>query len=137
MRKPFFLAARTAFDAYAPSLRLVSAGEVLPGITLVPLPGHTPGHSGYHIVSRGEQLLIWADITHLADVQIRKPEVTIGFDVRPRPGAYHPHEGARPGRDRPPGPSPACTLNMPGFLTVERQGSGYTKVDLPWTPALL
>ncbi len=28
-------------------------------------------------------------------------------------------------------------LNMPGFLTVERQGAGYAKVDLPWTSALL
>ena len=99
--EPFFLAARTALDAYAPSLKLIAAGEVLPGITLVPLPGHTPGHSGYHVVSGGEQLLIWADITHLADVQIRKPEVTIGLRRRPRPGARHPHEGVRPGRDRP------------------------------------
>ena len=49
----------------------------------MPLPGHTPGHSGYHITSGDEQLLIWADITHMADIQIRRPEVTIGFDVDP------------------------------------------------------
>ncbi len=134
--KPFFDAARLALDAYAPNLKLVGAGEVLPGIDLVPLPGHTPGHSGYHIQSGGDQLLIWADITHLADIQIRKPEVTIGFDVDP--------DQARATRlkvfDRVAGDRLTVAgmhLNMPGFLTVERHGTGYAKVDLPWTPALL
>ncbi len=134
--KPFFEAARTALDAYRPNLKLVGAGEVLPGITLVPLPGHTPGHSGFHIQSGADQLLIWADITHMADIQIRRPEVTIGFDVDP--------DGARATRlkvlDQVASERLAVAgmhLNLPGFLTVERQGAGYAKVDLPWTPALL
>ena len=134
--KPFFDAARTALDAYRPSLRLVGAGEVLPGITLVPLPGHTPGHSGFHLQSGTDQLLIWADIAHLPDIQIRKPEVTIGFDVDP--------DGARATRmrvlDQVASEKLAVAgmhLNLPGFITVERQGAGYAKVDLPWTPALL
>ncbi len=134
--EPFFLAARTALDAYQPSLKLVSAGEVLPGITLVPLPGHTPGHSGYHIVSGAEQLLIWADITHLADIQIRKPEVTIGFDVDPAAArATRVKVLDQVATDRL--AVAGMHLNMPGFLTVERQGNGYAKVDLPWTSALL
>ena len=134
--KPFFDAARLALDAYAPRLKRVGAGEVLPGIELVPLPGHTPGHAGYHIQSGGEQLLIWADITHMADIQIRRPEVTIGFDVDP--------DAARATRmkvlDRVASDRLAVAgmhLNMPGFLTVERHGGGYAKVDLPWTPSLL
>ena len=134
--KPFFDAARLALDAYAPRLKRVGAGEVLPGIALVPLPGHTPGHSGYHIQSGADQLLIWADITHMADIQIRKPEVTIGFDVDP--------DQARATRmkvlDQVASDRLAVAgmhLNMPGFLTVERHGAGYAKVDLPWTPSLL
>ena len=133
---PFFEAARTALDAYRPNLKLVGAGDVLPGITLVPLPGHTPGHSGYHLRSGDDQLLIWGDITHLADVQIRRPEVTIAFDVDP--------DQARATRmkvlDQVASDGLAVAgmhLSMPGFLTVERQGSGYAKVDLPWTAALL
>ena len=133
--EPFFRAARTALDAYQANLKLVSAGEVLPGITLVPLPGHTPGHSGYHIASGSDQLLIWADITHMADIQIHKPEVTIAFDVDP--------DQARSTRMRVFDQVAADRLavagmhfNMPGFLTIERQGGGYAKVDLPWTSAL-
>ena len=35
------------------------AVEVFPGVTSVPLHGHTPGHSGYMISSGKESLLIW------------------------------------------------------------------------------
>ncbi len=91
---------------------------------------------GYHIASGSEQLLIWADITHMADIQIGKPEVTIGFDVDP--------DQARATRmkllDQVATDKLAVAgmhLNMPGFMTVERRGAGYTKVDLPWTSALL
>ncbi len=133
--KPFFLAARTAFDAYARTLKPVSGGEVAPSITLAPLPGHTPGHSGYRIASGGEQLLIWADITHFADIQIANPAVTVGFDVD--------QDQARATRMRVLDEVASDRLavagmhfNMPGFMTVERHGSGYAKVDLPWLPAL-
>ena len=134
--KPFFVAARTALDAYDDRLRPVSGGEVVPGITLVPLPGHTPGHSGFHIASGKDQLLIWTDVTHLADVQIARPEVTIGFDVDP--------DQARATRMKVLDQVASDRLlvagmhfNMPGFITVERHGTGYAKVDMPWTSALL
>jgi glyoxylase-like metal-dependent hydrolase (beta-lactamase superfamily II) len=134
--EPFFAAARTALDAYAANLKLVSPGEVLPGIEMVALPGHTPGHSGFHVTSGDGGLLIWADVTHLADVQIAKPEVTIAFDVDP--------DAARATRmrvlDRVASEGLAVAgmhLNMPGFMTVEKDGATYRKVDLPWTPALL
>lgn len=134
--KPFFLAARTALGAYADRLRPVSGGEVAPGIALVPLPGHTPGHSGFHVTSGRDQLLIWTDITHMADIQIAKPEVTIGFDVDP--------DAARATRMKVLDQVATDRLlvagmhfNIPGFITVERRGTGYAKVDVPWTPALL
>ena len=134
--KPFFKAARTALDAYSGNLKQVSGGEVAPGISLVPLPGHTPGHSGYHIASGRDQLLIWADITHIADIQISRPEVTIAFDVDP--------DQARATRLKVLDQVATDKLlvagthfNMPGFITVERRGASYAKVDLPWTPALV
>lgn len=134
--EPFFLAARTAFDAYKDRLRPVSGGEVAPGVTLVPLPGHTPGHSGFRIASGRDTLLLWTDIVHLPDVQIAKPAVTIAFDVDA--------DAARATREKLLDEVAADKLivggghlNMPGFLTVERRGDGYAKVDIPWTPALL
>ena len=134
--KPFFVAARAAFDAYSDQLRPVSGGEVAPGIAMVALPGHTPGHSGFHITSGKDQLLIWTDITHMADIQIARPEVTIGFDVDPAMArATRIKVLDQVATERL--PVAGMHFNMPGFLTVERRGTGFAKVDLPWTPALV
>ena len=134
-QRPFFLAARTAFDAYSANLTPTTGGEVAPGITLVPLPGHTPGHSGYRIASGGEQLLIWADVTHLADIQIARPEVCMAFDGdQDQARATRMRVLDEVASDRV--AVAGMHFNMPGFMTVERHGSGYAKVDLPWLPSL-
>lgn len=61
----------------------VEEGSVLPGIELVHLPGHTPGHSGYRISSGEESLLVWGDITHQPDLQFPFPAVGVSFDSDP------------------------------------------------------
>ena len=131
-----FTQARLALDAYGDRVRLAAPGEVLPDIEMIALPGHTPGHSGFHLTSGPDALLLWADIVHFPDIQIAKPNVTVGFDVDP--------DAARATRmkalDRVASDKLAVAgmhFNMPGFLTIERDGPGYRKVDLPWTSALL
>lgn len=64
-------------------MRTFSGGEVFPGVTAVPLPGHTPGHTGYLIESGGEALLIWGDVIHIPEVQFARPEVTMVPDLDP------------------------------------------------------
>ncbi|ATA24503.1 MBL fold metallo-hydrolase [Brenneria goodwinii] len=75
-----FLMARQAFDGYRDRLRAFDAGEVLPGVTAVPLPGHTAGHTGYRLESGGQNLLVWGDIVHFPQIQIPRPNVSIAFD---------------------------------------------------------
>lgn len=75
-----FLVARQAFEAYRKALRTFDAGEVLPGMTAIPLPGHTAGHTGYRLESGGQNLLVWGDIVHFPEIQIPRPEVSIAFD---------------------------------------------------------
>lgn len=82
-RTIFFVNARKALLPYAGRLRTITAGEVLPGITAVALPGHTPGHTGYCIASNGGSLLIWGDIVHVQELQVQRPEVTMLVDVDP------------------------------------------------------
>ena len=78
----FFDAARNVCAAYAGRVALHEDGEVFPGVTALPLPGHTPGHTGYHV--RGEEdLLIWGDIFHIPELQARHPQTQIVFDVNP------------------------------------------------------
>lgn len=75
-----FLVARQAFDGYRDRMRTLDVGEAFPGITAVPLPGHTDGHTGYRLESHGQNLLVWGDIVHFPQVQIPRPDVTIAFD---------------------------------------------------------
>jgi glyoxylase-like metal-dependent hydrolase (beta-lactamase superfamily II) len=78
----FFDLATGALKAYGSRVRTISGEtEVFPGVTAVPLPGHTPGHTGYRITSGGDSLLIWGDIVHAIPVQLPDPGVTTSFDV--------------------------------------------------------
>jgi glyoxylase-like metal-dependent hydrolase (beta-lactamase superfamily II) len=75
-----FLVARQAFDGYRDRLRTFERGEVLPGITAMPLPGHTAGHTGYRLDSGDKSLLVWGDIVHFPQIQVPRPDVSIAFD---------------------------------------------------------
>jgi glyoxylase-like metal-dependent hydrolase (beta-lactamase superfamily II) len=54
--------------------------ELVPGVHSMAAPGHTPGHTVYVIESKGEQLMLWGDLMHVAAVQFPDPSVSIGFD---------------------------------------------------------
>jgi glyoxylase-like metal-dependent hydrolase (beta-lactamase superfamily II) len=79
--RPYFDLAGNAFDAYREVL-VPFAGDdaIAPGIHPVPLPGHTPGHTGYLIADKGQSLLVWGDIVHFPHIQVARPDVTIAFD---------------------------------------------------------
>jgi len=66
---------------YRDRIRRVKDGEVLPGISAMLRPGHTPGHTNWLIQSGGERLLIWGDIVHLAAVQLARPQARLIYDV--------------------------------------------------------
>jgi glyoxylase-like metal-dependent hydrolase (beta-lactamase superfamily II) len=55
-------------------------GLVLPGVTSVSLPGHTPGHVGYRIVSGRDHLFDFGDIAHSSIVSLARPDWKIRFD---------------------------------------------------------
>lgn len=79
-----FLLARSIFKKYQNKIRLISEGEILPGIFSIPLKGHTPGHTGYRIEGSNGNLLIWGDIVHFPHIQLLKPDVSIAFDSDPQ-----------------------------------------------------
>jgi glyoxylase-like metal-dependent hydrolase (beta-lactamase superfamily II) len=83
-RGTFKIAADLA-RAYAGRIRTIAPGPVegMPGIEAVPLPGHTPGQSGYRIGEGRDSLLIWADAIHLGDPQIEDPEAGLTYDLDP------------------------------------------------------
>ena len=129
----FVLLARAALDAYAARMRPVSGGEVLPGVTAMPLAGHTPGHTGWMISSGGESLLIWGDVVHMPGIQFACPGAGMGFDV----------DGAQAIATRQRVMDMAATdrlwvagmhLDFPAFGHLARAGAGYAFVPEVWTP---
>jgi len=55
--------------------------EIVPGVTAIALPGHTPGMTGFRIESGGRHLFIWADIVHVQSIQFPHPDWMIAFDT--------------------------------------------------------
>jgi glyoxylase-like metal-dependent hydrolase (beta-lactamase superfamily II) len=74
-------AQRTVTAPYRDRIRRIKDGEVLPGITAMMRPGHTPGHTNWLIESGGQRLVIWGDIVHLAAVQLARPDARLIYDV--------------------------------------------------------
>jgi len=57
--------------------------EIVPGICMVPAPGHTPGHTAVSISSKGQGLLCVAD-AFLHPIHIEHPEWHATFDMAPQ-----------------------------------------------------
>jgi glyoxylase-like metal-dependent hydrolase (beta-lactamase superfamily II) len=57
-----------------------NGAELSAGIRAIPAPGHTPGHSFYEVVSRGQKLVLWGDIVHVGPIQFPDPAVTVAYD---------------------------------------------------------
>lgn len=78
--------ARKAIEPYAEAgalRRFEGATELFPGIHARPAHGHTPGHTIYRVESKGETLVLWGDLIHVAAVQFDDPGVAIDYDFNP------------------------------------------------------
>lgn len=85
-----------------PRVQTLAAGaEVTPAITAVALPGHSPGHTGYEIVSGDDRLLYIGDALHSSVISVQGPALRNAWDsesalaVRTREGLLE--RGARDG----------------------------------------
>ncbi|MCE4558091.1 MBL fold metallo-hydrolase [Roseateles cellulosilyticus] len=61
--------------------------DIVPGVKAVPAYGHTPGHSNYVAESKGQKIVFWGDLMHVAAVQFPEPAVTVQFDSDPKAAA--------------------------------------------------
>jgi len=82
-KKGFFQGAMASINPYVKAGKfktIDAAGQLVPGVSALPEPGHTPGHTTYVVESRGQKLVLIGDLIHVASVQFDNPQVTIGFD---------------------------------------------------------
>src|SRR6266478_1582536 len=88
--QPFFQSAQAIAAPYikAGKWHTFSGSEpIVDAVQPVPLPGHTPGHTGYEFSSKGRKILFCGDIVHAQRVQLQHPEVTVAFDIDPAAAA--------------------------------------------------
>ncbi len=64
-RRPLARRIQTVIPNWKNVLPVEGEDEVVPGIRFVSAPGHTPGHSAFHISSGNEQLMISNDATYV------------------------------------------------------------------------
>ncbi|MDH6281420.1 MBL fold metallo-hydrolase [Prescottella agglutinans] len=123
-----FQIARRALDAYGSRLRTFKEGEVLPGISAAPLPGHTDGHTGYLINSEDQSVFFWGDTVHFPAVQVTRPDASVTLDndpVRAADTRSQVLEMVSTEHLLVAGPH----LNDRGFARVERSSTGYSITD--------
>lgn len=74
--------AKGVINAYKDRLNILSEGkEIMSGVNIVAIPGHTPGHSGFRVDSGNESLMHLGDILHLQNLQLIDPNVSTVFDI--------------------------------------------------------
>lgn len=86
----FFQGAMASVNPYvaAGKLKTFEGGtELVPGIKAMATHGHTAGHSVYAVESKGQKLMLWGDLMHVAAVQFDDPSVTIKFDTETKAAA--------------------------------------------------
>src|SRR6266849_6138233 len=132
--QPFFQSAQAIAAPYikAGKWHTFSGSEpFVDGMELVPLSGHTPGHTGYEFSSKGHKVLFWGDIVHAQRVQLKHPEITAVFDTNPAAAAATRNQllPKLAGEDVLIG-SPH--LLFPGLGRLHKEGRGYS-----WAPVAL
>ncbi|WP_019654986.1 MBL fold metallo-hydrolase [Variovorax atrisoli] len=132
--KGFFQGAMASLNPYveAGKFKGMKGGtELAPGIKAVPAHGHTPGHNTYVVESKGQKLVLWGDLMHVAAVQFAQPQVTISFDVDSKPAAVErkkAYADAAKGRYL----VGSAHLPFPGLGHVRAEGKGYVWVPVDY-----
>jgi glyoxylase-like metal-dependent hydrolase (beta-lactamase superfamily II) len=110
--------------------------ELVPGVRTMAAAGHTPGHTVYVIESKGEKLVLWGDLMHIAAVQFPDPAVTIRFDtdaIAATAARKKIFAEAAEHREWVGG----AHLSFPGVGHLRASGSGYTFVPINYSSLLL
>ena len=133
--KGFFQGAQASLNPYVAAAKFKAFDgntELVPGIKAVAAPGHTPGHSLYKVESKGQTLVLWGDLMHVAAVQFPEPGVTIQFDTDSKSAAVQRKrayaEAARQGYL-----VGSAHLSFPGLGHLRVQGKGYEWVPVNYS----
>jgi glyoxylase-like metal-dependent hydrolase (beta-lactamase superfamily II) len=125
--KGFFQGAMASVNPYVAAGRFKPFDgntELVPGVKAIASHGHTKGHTTYQVESKGQTLVLWGDLMHVAAVQFAAPAVTIQFDTDSKAAAAQRKkayaDAAKKGHW-----VAAAHLSFPGIGHLRTEGSGY------------
>ena len=133
--KGFFQGAMASINPYVKADKFKSFDgntELVAGIKAVATRGHTPGHSIYAVESRGQKLMLWGDLMHVASVQFENPGVTIKFDTDSKAAALQRKkayaDAAKLGYL-----VGSAHLSFPGIGYLRAEGKGYAWIPVNYS----
>ena len=94
------------------------------GVTSVDLAGHTPGHTGFMLTSKGKKFFFVGDLLHGAALQLPRPDITFDADTdQATAKAVRMRVFKQLAEDKT--PIAATHLPFPGIGLVRSEGDGY------------
>jgi glyoxylase-like metal-dependent hydrolase (beta-lactamase superfamily II) len=134
--KGFFKGAMASVNPYVKAGKFkVFEGNthLVVGIKAIVTHGHTPGHSIYAVESKGQKLVLWGDLMHVAAVQFDNPAVTIKFDTDSKTAAAQRKmayaDAAKQGYL-----VASAHIPFPGIGHLRAAGSSYTWIPVNYSP---
>jgi len=125
--KDFFRGAQASINPYVAAGKFKPIDgevELVPGIRAIPANGHTPGHTIYEVASKGQKLVAWGDLMHIAAVQFPDPSVTVQFDSDSKKAAVERKkayaDAAKQGYF-----AAVAHVSFPGLGQLRPDGAGY------------
>jgi glyoxylase-like metal-dependent hydrolase (beta-lactamase superfamily II) len=135
--QPFFDSAQAIAAPYikAGKWHTFNGSEpIVDGMQLVPLSGHTPGHTGYEFSSKGQKIFFLGDTIHAQNVQLQHPEVTVVFDIDPTAAAATRNQ-LLPKLAHEDVVIASPHMLFPGLGRLHEEGNGYTWAPVRFTDA--
>ncbi|WP_375410556.1 MBL fold metallo-hydrolase [uncultured Methylobacterium sp.] len=131
-----FRNSRRVFDALARKVTPYAWDkEIVPGLTALGTPGHTPGHTSFLLASGDKSLFVQSDLTNIPVLFARRPGWHVTFDQDP----VMAEAARRKAYDR---IAAERTLlqgfhyPFPAVAHLEKTTVGYREVLVPWNPVL-
>jgi glyoxylase-like metal-dependent hydrolase (beta-lactamase superfamily II) len=110
--------------------------ELAPGITALASHGHTPGHTSHVVSSGAAKVLVQVDVTAgVAGLFVRNPGWYQMYDMdgpmteQTRHKIYDMAASEKL-------PIQAYHLPFPALIYIEKTGTGYREIPIPWNPTI-
>ncbi len=75
---------RDVLKLYEGKIQIVGTEEVFAGINALPAPGHSYGHTCWHIRSQGQSMLALGDLIHISYIHLKAPYIAMEYDLDPK-----------------------------------------------------